>query len=310
MIGCGGFSAKEIYSLLSKSVVKELMFVDSGCEGLIGELRLLLETIPVAAPPRLIKCGIADILDSDVVVVASGSKHFTDESPIEWLERNAAIVREVAREFKRKEFPGVIIIATTPVDVMTQVFFEESGLPAKKIIGSGKLLNRDILMELSLESSFGRGREEFAGIDLSYEDENSATWCAARICDVPMVENCQPECSQFGKMLIAKRERPVQIAQRHRNSLFAVGSCIPRICETILRDERTILPVAAKTGGEYGMSGAFLNLPCVVRREGIEKIIELEISKSEQNELTATGNALNALYGRLKAKRIPFTNQV
>ncbi len=81
---------------------------------------------------------------------------------------------------------------------------------------------------------------------------------------------------------------------------FAVGTCVNRICEAILLDQRTILPLSVMTDGQYGISGVYLSLPCVVGREGIEKIVELPLGDDERHGLLTSAAILKTTYETLK----------
>ncbi|HYO63135.1 MAG TPA: L-lactate dehydrogenase, partial [Pyrinomonadaceae bacterium] len=73
---------------------------------------------------------------------------------------------------------------------------------------------------------------------------------------------------------------------------FAIASCVARICEAILRDERTVLPVSTMMRGQYGLEGVYLSLPCVVGRRGVERVIELPLDEQERAGLRASADVL------------------
>lgn len=292
IIGCQDFSAANLYSLLMNGVVAELVLIGKTCKKLIEEVSDLLEDVPLTRPARVFQGDFKDAAQAEIIVIASGANGNSDESSLEMLKKNAAIVREIAGKLKKNGFDGVILMTTAPVEILAQIVLEETGLPANKIIGSGKLPDKE---------KFRRSLDNEADFENKTEQTPSAVWCAARTGNTPLVDFCQPNCPEFGKMLEADRRKPIAtITQRENFSLFAAGSCVTRICEAILSDERVILPVAAMTNGQYGISGVFMNLPSIIGRDGVEEIIRLKVSKAEKRDLTDSSEILKRTFKTLE----------
>jgi len=104
-------------------------------------------------------------------------------------------------------------------------------------------------------------------------DSEVAAWSAARVAGVPLRDFCAPgECPDFGETLRQVRRAAPEIVEHKGHTSFAIASCVARICEAILRDERTVLPVSTMLTGQYGIEGVYLSLPCVVGRGGVERV--------------------------------------
>ncbi len=291
IIGCQNFSAVNLYSLLMNGVVAELVLIGETCEKLVEEVSDLLEALPLTRPARVFQGDFKDAASAKIIVIASGANKTRDESSLELLKKNAAIIRKIAGKLKENSFDGVILITTDPVDILAQIVLKETGLPSNKIVGSGKLLDKKKFRKiLDKESDFENEAEQMP----------SAVWCAARTGGAPLVDFCQPNCPEFGKMLEADRQKPTAITHRENSFSFAAGSCVTRICEAILDDERVILPVAVMTNGHYGISGVFMNLPSVIGRDGVEEIIQLKVSEAEKADLTASSEVLKGTYQTLE----------
>lgn len=270
MIGCKDFSAENLYSLLMTGAVSELILIEHECGTTLAELQRLIQLIPLGHETNIREGNIKDAAKSDIAIIATGVAQNEIASNFANLKKEVSFVIEIAGKLRENNFEGVILIVSSPVDVFAQAVFETSGFPAKRIIGSGKCVDQAILGDYFEDSPKIRV---------------ASTWCAAMVCGSPMIENCQPNCLGFQKMLEADIQKESDISDRLVPSPFAVGSCIPQICEAILRDERTILPVAAMATGQYGIEGVFLNQPCIIRRGGVEEVIKLGISDEETQDL-------------------------
>ena len=97
------------------------------------------------------------------------------------------------------------------------------------------------------------------------------------------------------------RRAAPEIIERKGYTSFAIASCVARICEAILRDEHTVLPVSTMTRGEYGIDGIYLSLPCVVGRHGVERVIELPLNEEERTGLRASVDVLQSALKSLRS---------
>jgi L-lactate dehydrogenase len=242
IIGCGHVGATSAYSLLMGGFVEELILIDRDGEKLLGEVMDLRHTVPLAQPVSIRWGNYKDAAQAEIVVIAAGVSTKPGETRLDLLNRNVSVVREITGKLMRYKFDGIILMISNPVDVLAQVAQEESGLPANRVIGSGTLLDTARLRSMLSEKLKIEGRSIHAYVIGEHGESEVATWCAARIGGAPLVDFCTPDCPEFGKMLEAVRNAAPRIIRGKGYTSFAVAACVNRICEAILRDERTILP--------------------------------------------------------------------
>ena len=236
------------------------------------------------------------------MIIAAGVGSKPGETRLDLLGRNAVVIREIVQKLMRVNFDGIVLMTTNPVDVLAQIAQEESGLPPARVIGSGTVLDTARLRFLLGEELGVEARSVHAYIVGEHGNSEVATWSAARVGGAPLVDFCQPNCPDFPKMLERVRQAAPEIVRRKGFTSFAIASCVNRISQAILRDERTILPVSTMTGGQYGIDGVYLSLPCVVGRDGVEKIVELPLDDKERKGLQASADLLKRTLSELTNK--------
>lgn len=296
IVGCRNVAATSVYSLVMNGVVKDVVLIDEYADSLLNRVIDLQQTMPMMHPVRLWAGDYAGAADADIAVISAGDFAHPGETPFGRLERNAEEIRSIVRHLKAVGFNGILIVTTNPVDVLTYVAREESGFPPEKVIGSGAVFEAAKLREiLNDEIRFSCGYEN----NLRASGAEVATWCGARLGAAPFVEFCRPDCPDFPRML--ERLNFTEITRRKSDSLI-VASCVNRICEAILGDEQAIVPVSVLTDGQYGIECVYLSLPCVIGRNGVERIIELPFSENEIANLRASADLLKKLYSRLMKK--------
>lgn len=308
LIGCEQVSGANVYSLLAgdDGAVREFVLVGEGNNRLLGEVMDLQHAVPLVDSARVWAGDYPEAGQADIAVICAGIDSLLlpgGENRLDWLDGNVRLIREITRKLMSSGFEGIILMTTNPVDVLAQIALEESGFPAHKIIGSGEafgatlaeeLLGEELSVEASLIRAYMAGERRSSNPEV-------ATWCAAAGgpgAAPPLVDFCQPNCFGFDKMLecvrLAAAAAKEETVPRKGFNYSTVGSCVTRICEAILLDERAILPVSVMTSGQYGISDVYLNLPCVVGRNGAEQIVELPLSQTEREDLQASADALRA----------------
>lgn len=287
IIGCREFGAENLYSLVITGAVDEVALIDGECSELIEDFDKLHASIPLSNAPRVFKGNFSDSETAQVAVIANEADITEGDSQLDHFNKNVRNVRESAYHLRENNFKGVMIITIGPVDLLAKVALEASGLPECQVIGSGNGLER-----ISLEPD---------EINESNATPN-VTWCATSKCDSPLIEHCQPNCPGFGEMVAIHKKDSIDNTYPNDRPFLSASSCIPRICEAVLKDERTILPVTAYTTGQYGVNDIFMNLPCIIRKIGVERALELDITEIEAKQFQNQSDNLKRTYKKYVAK--------
>jgi len=198
-------------------------------------------------------------------------------------------------------FDGVLIIATNPVDVLTFIAQKESGLPASQVIGSGTLLDTERLRHILGERLNVDPRSVHAAVIGEHGDSSVAVWSAAQVAGVPLAlyPGADTLPSQE-ELLTSVRNAGPEVASLKGNTCFAIAACVTRICEAILRDERSVLLVSTLMTGQYGLRDVSLSTACIVGNCGVESALELHLNATEQTSLEASAAVLQRAYAKLE----------
>ncbi len=304
IIGCGHVGATSAYSLMMSGVAREIVILDKDMERAQGEAMDLQHAVPLARPVRLWAGDYREAAQSAIAVIAAGVGSHPGETRLDLLGRNVVVVRECMKELLAEGFAGLVLMTTNPVDVLAQVAQEESGLPAERIIASGTVLDSARLRAMLGEELGVEARSVHAYIIGEHGDSEIAAWSSAHIAGVHLREYCDRggiECPDFAALLERVRRAAPEIIRHKSYTSYAIASCVARICESILRDERTVLPVSTMMRGQYGIDDVYLSSPCVVGRGGVERIIELPLDGTEHAGLLRSAEVLRRTIESLRS---------
>jgi L-lactate dehydrogenase len=255
LIGCRNIEPANGYSLLNRRISAEVVLVGDGAEDLRYEILNLDAAVPTGNASMLRVGSDADLTDADICVLASGVKPSGDATADESISLNITLVHRESELLRKHKFDGVLVVTTSPADVMALVAMETIGLAASKVIGLG------------------------TSADVDHDAPSSSTWCTAISSGAEYMDSCQPDCPHFEDVL---KKTCYHSPTSYRP---VIANCVLRICEAIVRDEKTVMPVAALLTGQHGIIGAFANIPCVIGRAGIEQIVEFPVSSDERSKL-------------------------
>jgi len=290
VIGAGFVGSTVAYTLMLKGIASEIVLVDMNAEKAVGEAMDIEHGSPFAAESIVIAGGYEATHNSDMVIITAGTNQKPDETRMDLIARNATIMRDVASQVAQYSPNAVVMIISNPVDVMTYVFREITGFPKHRVIGSGTNLDSARLRYL-LSQKFGIDSHSIhAQIWGEHGDSEFPVWSLVRIGGM----NINEASHQFGGVMAdsdydaigeAVKNAAYEIINRKGATYYGIGVSAARICEAILRDEKSILPVSVMLHGEYGIDDVYLSLPAVLGEHGVEKILAPGISDDELSKL-------------------------
>ncbi|HEX5705774.1 MAG TPA: L-lactate dehydrogenase [Pyrinomonadaceae bacterium] len=301
VVGCGHVGATTAYALLLGGVANEIVLVDANPRCAEGEAMDLQHAVPLARPARIWAGGYDEAARADIAVIAAGVGSRHGETRLDLLSRNVVVIRECMRGLLAAGFGGIVLMTTNPVDILAQVAQGESGLAAGRVISSGTVLDTARLRAMLGERLGVEARSIHAYVIGEHGDSEVAAWSSARIAGVPLREFCAREADglDFDELLRRVRAAAPEIIRHKGYTSTAIASCVARICEAILRDEHTVLPVSTLTTGQYGIEGVYMSLPCVVGRAGVERVIEIPLDEDELAGLRASAEVLRKTLAQL-----------
>jgi L-lactate dehydrogenase len=302
IIGVGHVGVMSAYALMFGGLAREIVLVDLNRERAEGEAMDLTHAAALARPVTVRAGDYSDAAGASIAVITAGAAGVPGESRLDLLGRNARVARVCVAELMDNGFDGVILMTTNPVDILAQVACEQSGLEPSRVLSSGTVLDSARLRSLLAGGLSVDARSVHAYIVGEHGDSEIAAWSCASVAGVPLFD--YPGADRLpGRSEILDRVRRAapDIIERKGYTSFAIATCVARICEAILRDTHTVLPVSTMMEGEYGVEGIYLSTPCVVGRRGVERRVELPLDAEELAGLRASAGVLRETLGRLAA---------
>jgi L-lactate dehydrogenase len=297
VVGAGNVGATFAYALLFRGLAAEIVLIDANHARAEGEAMDLNHAEPFTNPTRVWAGSYDDCAGAAIVVVCAGAGQRPGETRLDLVKRNADIFAKIIPEIVRRNPDGILLIATNPVDVLTQVSQKLSGLPVNRVIGSGTILDTARFRHLLGRHFKVEPRSVHAYIIGEHGDSEVPVWSLAniaglRLADYAELNGISHDETALDDIFRQTRDAAYHIIERKGATYFAVAAGLMRIVEAILRDQRTVLSVSSLVNGYYGIENLCLSLPAIVGRNGIERVLQLHLNEKEEAALKRSAEVL------------------
>lgn len=297
MIGCGFVGSAAVFSLMQSGLFSEIAMIDADMEKAEGEAMDISHGIPFAKHMKVYAGDYSDVKDAGIVIITAGANQKPNETRLDLVNKNVAIFKQIIPEIMKNQFDGILLVVANPVDILTHVAQKLSGLPENRVIGSGTVLDTARL-KYSLGEHLGvDSRSVHAFIIGEHGDSEIAAWSSANVSGIPLNDICEMRghyAHEENTKEIAEKVKnsAYEIIQRKKATYFGVAMAVRRICEVIVRDEKSILPVSTVMHGEHGIEDVVISMPCVVGRDGIETKMPISLNEEETIKLKKSSDIL------------------
>ncbi|AFY38960.1 L-lactate dehydrogenase [[Leptolyngbya] sp. PCC 7376] len=291
IVGTGSVGASVAISLLTSGVTRKLLLHDKNTSRALGEAMDLAHGssfYPTATVQQVET--LSELQKTDAVIITAGRNGSPTESRLDLLRDNAAIMRAIASEFV--DYKGIIIIVSNPVDVLTYVFQQASGLPITRVLGTGTMLDtarlRNILgRELNIEP-----RSIHAQVAGEHGDSEVVLWSSATLGGTDL--RSWPDWTTEKEEHVATEVRTAayEIIQRKGVTNHAIGLVTATLVKWILRGDRRILTVSRVQNGMFGYRDLAISLPTIVSINGAETVLEPAVDPTEKAALDHSADVI------------------
>lgn len=240
--------------------------------------------------------GWEDTANSDVVVITAGAPRKPGMSREELLNGNAAIVRAKVSEAAKASPNAVLIIFSNPMDAMCHVAMKASGFPRERVVGQGGTLDSARYRHF-ISAELGVSPRDVQGYVIGGHTDTTMVPVVSqtRVGGVPLADLLAPDRLEA---LVARTMRGgAEIGELYKtgSAFYAPSAATITMVESILLDQKRLLPCSVYHQGEYGIQGVFSGTVCQLGSDGIERTFELPLSDSEKEKVLAAANATQEL---------------
>ena len=309
IIGAGSVGATIAYTLVATGSVAEIVLIDVNKPKAEGEALDILQSTPYLHPTKIYSGDYEDSAGSDVVIVTSGVGRKPGQSRIDLTQTNVNILKSIAPEIVKHAPDAIYLFVANPVDVLTYVFCQITGIPKSRVMGTGTTLD-SIRLRTRLSELYSVNQKQVHAYVLGeHGDTSFVAWSTADISGIPL-DQYEQTISQKGALEVTPYDREEvatfvrksggQIIAGKGATFYGIAACVGQIVGSIYSSAYTILPVSTVLEGEYGISGVALSTLCAIGNEGIVTTLTPKLSDEELAKMHKSAEALKAVIAQIE----------
>lgn len=304
IIGAGAVGATTAYTLSTHATADEIVIVDINTNKSIGNSLDIAHGVPLSKPVKIYSGTYEEAANSDLIIITVGVPEVVGESRLVPLQKNTEILKNIIPQALKDSPNAYILMVTNPVDILTYVAYKVSNLPKSRVLGLGTVLDSARFKYL-LGQEFNLDGRSINGYMIGeHGDSQVAAWSKTKIAGCSLEEYAQVIRHDLGDDFKEKIEAEVKqtafdVWEMKGTNCYCVADAVRTVAEAILRNERTILPVSSILDGEYGLSEVSLSLPSIISRNGVEKVLAVNLDEKELAGFKSSASLMKSLIDQL-----------
>lgn len=301
IIGCGFVGSACAFALMQSGLFSEMVLIDSNEERAEGEALDISHGLPFSKPMQIYSGTYDDITDAGIIAITAGAGQKPGESRLELVHKNVEIFKSIIPEISKRNYKGILLIVSNPVDIMTYTALRLSGLPSNQVFGSGTVLDTARLKYLLGEHLGVDARSVHAFILGEHGDSEIAAFSSANVSGIELKKFCDFAC-KTDKHEEAMKEiaedvklSAYEIIKKKGATYYGIAMSVRRICEAIILDQKSILPISCLQNGKNGIENVVLSMPMIVGKHGAERSVEISLSEEERRAIKSSADMLKEI---------------
>ena len=304
VIGCGFVGSATAFALMQSKLFSEMVLLDVDFVKADGEAMDIAHGVPFAGQMKIYAGNYEDIADAAIIIVTAGANQKPDETRLDLVNKNVAVYKNIIPQIVKQGFEGILLVVSNPVDILTYAAVKLSGFAENRVIGSGTVLDTARL-KCALSEHLGvDSRNLHSFIIGEHGDSEIAAWSSTNVSGIPLDDFCEMRghfnhAQAMREIAEEVKNSAYEIIEKKDATYYGIAMSVKRICESIVRDEKSILPVSAIMHGNYGIEGIALSMPAIVGANGVETHVPIALSDEEIESLHHSAETIKGIVSEI-----------
>jgi len=294
IIGAGAVGAAAAYAITLRNVVAEVILIDINQEKEAGEILDISDGLSLVETGRVVRGDYPDAADADIIIITAGAAQKPGDTRLVLLEKNAGILKSIFKGIGKIQQNAIVLLISNPVDVLTYLAQEITGLPTHQVFGSGTTLDTARLRS-ALGKKYGVHASNINGYVMGeHGDSEFIAWSSVSIGGTPAKKLPRMTKKSMDTIEHTVRKEAYTIIKKKGATYFGIGLVAADIVEAIVYDQHTILPVSARLSSWNGISDVCLGAPAVIGRRGVIEHWPLKLELGERKKIATSAKIIRS----------------
>lgn len=299
VIGAGKVGSAAAFDIL-RYKISDVVLIDTNENAAKGEALDMMQAAPAIEFDGQIHgtSDFSEMKDSELVIVTAGLGRRPDMTRFDLMNTNAQIVRGIVKEVVKYAPKAKLMMVTNPVDIMTYIAMKETGFPRCCLFGMGNILDT-MRFRTYIANELNVSREDTRALVIGEHGDSMVPLVEyASVSGIPITKLLSQE--QIDRIVQSTITSGADVIKLKGGTVYAPGTVIAITADAILTGRNRVMSVSTCLNGEYSASGLSIGVPVVLGKEGVEKIIELDLSEKTQERFTKSAAVIKDAIAALK----------
>lgn len=299
IIGAGNVGAATAYTLAVKNLAAEIILIDINEKKETGEVMDIDDALSFVETGTVRRGNFSDAAHASIIIITAGARQKEGQTRLDLLQTNKRILTSIFSAIGRIRADGIVMMVSNPVDILTYLAERMSGLPAGRIFGTGTALDTARL-RVHVGSVLGVSPHSVDGFVLGeHGDSEWVSWSTMAVGGIPATRIQKLNASTKKRIAERVKKEAYEIIDRKGATFYGIASTISDIVESIIFDQKKIIPVSTRLYRWNGVSGVCLGAPAVIGRNGVERLWPLALEAAEKKALHNSAKTLKTFLKQL-----------
>jgi malate dehydrogenase len=299
IIGAGKVGSSAAFNILGRRI-SDVVLIDVVQNLAQGEALDMMQAAPAIEFDGKIEgtSSYSEMKGSELVILTAGLARQPGMSRLDLINKNAAIVKSIVKEVVRYAPDCKLMVVTNPVDVMTYVAFKESGFERNRVFGMGNILDT-LRFRSYIAMKLGVSREDIRALVIGEHGDSMVPLVNyASVSGIPITDLLKRE--QIQKIVNLTRTSGSDVIKLKGSTVYAPAAVIAIMADAVLRGRNRVMGVSTYLQGEYGFSDVSIGVPCVLGKNGVERILELKLDLETKKEFEKSAAVVKNAIDKMK----------
>jgi len=282
IIGAGAVGSTTAYTLMLKNLASQVLLIDVNEQKEEGEVLDIADGLCFVETGCVKGADFKDAANADIIILTAGAAQKPGETRLDLVNKNKAIVTSIFKSIGKIKSSAIIIVVSNPVDIITYMAQQLSGLPLNQVFGSGTGLDTARL-RTAVGKHLGVYPQSVSGFVMGeHGDSEFVPWSTVSVGGVPSKELINSKDQK--KLENSVRTEVYEIINRKGATFFGIANVVSDIVEAVLFNQHKVMPASVRLSNYNGVNGVCLGVPAVVSRNGIEKVWPVKLNFAEKKQ--------------------------
>ena len=281
IIGAGAVGSTTAYTIMLRNLAAEVVLIDLNVQKEEGEVMDIDEGLCFVETGCVKTATFKDAADADIIVITAGVPQKPGETRLDLVNKNRAIIKSIFQSIGKIKKTAIVIMVANPVDVLTYVAQEVSGLPQNQVFGTGTSLDTARLRS-EISKKLGVYAQSVDGFVMGeHGDSEFMAWSTVSVGGMS-IDALKMSTEDKSKIETMVRTAAAEIINRKGATFYGIAIAVTDIIEAILFNQHKILPLSVRVKNFNGVSDVCIGVPAVLGRSGVEKVWPVVLEDAEK----------------------------